>query len=414
MVESAEATSKIFKRGFGLKPLVQGELTEDYHSRLIEGIIQRDYSLAVGDLTFRLAKAFGFCYGVDRSVDYAYEARKQFPNKALYLTAEIIHNPRVNRRLMEMGVQFLSGPYQGVKRVEDLTSDDVVIIAAFGTSVEELAKIQKQGCTLVDTTCGSVVNVWKRVERYAGDGYTAIIHGSYKHEETQATASRVTQYHNGQYLIVWDKAETRQVCDYIVRGGDKQRFMEVFGKCLSAGFDPDRDLVRIGCANQTTMLSSESSEIAEMLRQAMAQRYGEAALDQHFRNFDTICSATQERQDAVLELIKEPLDLMVVIGGFNSSNTNHLCEITSKIVPTYHIDEVPCLLSRDQIRHKPFGQKETVVTDRWLPDGAVRVGITAGASTPDRVIGEAVTRILTLRGHAVPDEVLAPTPSASS
>ncbi len=407
MAEQTEVASKVFKRGFGLKPLVQGELTEDYHSRLVESIIQRDYTLTVGDLTVRLAKAFGFCYGVDRSVDYAYEARKQFPDRSLYLTAEIIHNPRVNRRLMEMGVRFLTGPYKGAKGVEDLTPDDVVIIAAFGTSVEELAKIQKQGCTMVDTTCGSVVNVWKRVERYAQDGYTAIIHGNYNHEETQATASRVTQHSGGRYLIVWNKEETRQVCDYIVDGGDRGRFMATFGKCSSPGFDPDRDLARVGCANQTTMLSTESAEIAEMLRQAMIRRYGEAAVDEHFRNFDTICSATQERQDAVLELIKEPLDLMVVIGGFNSSNTNHLCEITSRVVPTYHIDEVSCLLSRDQIRHKPFGQRESVVTEGWLPDGVVRIGITAGASTPDRVIGEAIIRVLALRGYEVPDVAVA-------
>ncbi|PIQ82902.1 MAG: 4-hydroxy-3-methylbut-2-enyl diphosphate reductase [Candidatus Omnitrophica bacterium CG11_big_fil_rev_8_21_14_0_20_64_10] len=396
----------IFRRGFGLKEQVREDLAQDYRSRLIEEIRSRGNRLQVGDLTILLAKEFGFCYGVERAVDYAYETKKQFPQRRVFLTTELIHNPRVNNNLREMGIGFLNGPGEGDCSIDDLTPQDVVIIAAFGTQVPEMDRLQKKGCVLVDATCGSVVLVWKRVEQYGRDGFTAIVHGNYKHEETRATVSRATQFPQGRYLVVWDKPEAQRVCDYIRTGKDKAGFLKYFdGKC-SEGFDPDRDLLRVGVANQTTMLSSDSLEIGAMLKRAMADRYGAAALGEHFRSFDTICSATQDRQDAMLEMVKQKLDLAIIIGGFNSSNTGHLCEIASQYCPAYHIDEASGILSDCRIRHKPVGRTEPIVTEDWLPAGKLTIGVTAGASTPNRVIGDAIERLLEIRGYALAEEGL--------
>lgn len=393
--------TQIFRRGFGLKDQVQEDLAQDYRSRLIEEIRSKGNQLVAGETTFLLAQEFGFCYGVERAVDYAYETRKRFPEKAIFLTTELIHNPRVNNCLREMGIGFLNGPGPNDKPIGALTDQDVVIIAAFGTRVEEMELLKAKGTILVDATCGSVIQVWKRVEIYAKEGFTAIVHGNYQHEETRATVSRATQFPGGMYLVVWDKSEGARVCDYIRQGAVKADFLAHFdGKC-SPGFDPDQDLLRVGVANQTTMLSSESLEIAQMLKEAMLSRYGEKELPRHFRNFDTICSATQDRQDAIVEMVRRKVDLVIVIGGFNSSNTNHLCEMASQHVPTYHIDEASGILSADEIRHKPIGKTEPLVARGWLPKGPVTIGVTAGASTPNRVIGDAIEKIIQVKGRTL-------------
>ena len=389
---------QVFRKGFGLKEEVQQDLAQDYRSRIVEEVRGGGNALRIGPISFRLAKEFGFCYGVERAVDYAYETKKRFPDRRIFLTTELIHNPRVNNCLREMGIGFLNGTGPHDRKVEQLTPEDVVIIAAFGTRVEEMEMLKRRGCVLVDATCGSVVLVWKRVEQYARDGFTAVVHGNYRHEETRATVSRATQFPGGRYVVVWDKAEAEKVCDYIRNGRDRQGFLDQFSSKSSPGFNPDLDLQRVGVANQTTMLSSESLEIGEMLKSAMRDRYGEEKLAEHFRTFDTICSATQDRQDAVMEMVKEPMDLMIVIGGFNSSNTSHLCEIASQHAPAYHIDEADCILSATEIRHKPVGSAVPVVTRDWLPEGPVTIGITAGASTPNRVIGDAMQRIAAARG----------------
>ena len=308
-----------------MKEAVAGELAAAYDSAVVDQVRASDYQFAAGRLTLHLAREFGFCYGVDRAVDYAYQARRRFPGRNVFLTGEIIHNPHVNQRLRDNGIRFLSDPGE---RRETLGADDVVILPAFGVTVEEMAQLAGQGCTLVDTTCGSVLNVWKNVTRYAQDGFTAIIHGKVKHEETRATASQALKFPRGRYLVVLDKDEAAVVCDYIRHGGDREAFIARFGAASSPGFDPDIDLHRVGCANQTTMLMSESLEIGEMFGAAIADRYGAEALPQHFRAFDTICSATQERQDAVIALLDEQaLDLMLVVGGYNSSNTCNLARI---------------------------------------------------------------------------------------
>jgi 4-hydroxy-3-methylbut-2-enyl diphosphate reductase len=387
----------VFRKGLDMKEAVAGELSAAYDSSIVEQVRARDFKFQSGRLTIHLAREFGFCYGVDRAVDYAYQARRRFPGRNVFLTGEIIHNPHVNDRLRDEGIRFLSDTGE---RRDTLGPDDVVILPAFGVTVGEMAQLSLQGCTLVDTTCGSVLNVWKNVVRYAQDGFTAVIHGKVKHEETRATASQALKYPAGRYLVVLDRQDATFVCDYIRRGGDRAAFLARFEGAMSPGFDPDRDLDRVGCANQTTMLMSESLEIGEMFRVAIAERYGEAQLAEHFRAFDTICSATQERQDAVLDLLAhERLDLMLVVGGYNSSNTCNLARICAERVPTYHIADPEALVSGDEIRHRPVGAPSTTmgkedVTREWLrASGPIVVGLTAGASTPNNIVGQVIHRL---------------------
>jgi 4-hydroxy-3-methylbut-2-enyl diphosphate reductase len=398
----------IFRKGLDLKHEVAGVLRASYHSDLIEAVKEADFQYSSGRLTVYLAREFGFCYGVDRAVDYAYQTRRRFPDRTVYLTGEIIHNPHVNAELRAQGIRFLSDPGE---TIEALGPDDVVILPAFGVTVELLQSLEQREATLVDTTCGSVLNVWKNVRRYAEDGFTSVIHGKYWHEETQATASQALHAGAGRYLIVLDRQEAALVCDYIVRGGSRSAFLERFASAVSPGFDPDRDLQHVGCANQTTMLSSESLDVGEMFRRAILERYGAAALTERFRAFDTICSATQDRQDAVRALLDtRAVDLMLVIGGLNSSNTCNLARICAQQVPTYHIADPLWLVSRHQIRHKPVGRSDETTSAEWLPcEGAVKVGLTSGASTPDNLMAAAIQRLDQLVNDATPN----PSPARS-
>jgi 4-hydroxy-3-methylbut-2-enyl diphosphate reductase len=388
-----------FRRGFGLKSVIEGALVGDYHSRIVDLVRGRGYTLVAGDLTFRLAGEFGFCYGVDRAVEYAYETRSKFPVQRIFLVGEIIHNPHVNAKLRDMGVECLHHLERAEFDFGVVTPGDVVILPAFGVTVQDLERLRAIGCVLVDTTCGSVLNVWKRVDSYARDGFTALIHGKYYHEETKATASQVTKYPAGRYLVVRDMDEAQAVCGYVEGRGGRVELLERFAGKQSPGFEPERDLVRVGVANQTTMLSGESLAIAGEVRKSMITRYGEGTLAEHFRTFDTICSATQDRQDAVVKLIAEPLDLMVVIGGYNSSNTAHLAAICEPRVPTYHIEDAACIdPGTGTIRFRPEGARAELRRDGWLPPGRVTIGVTAGASTPNNKIGETIERIAATRG----------------
>lgn len=389
----------IFRKGLDMKAAVADALAADYHSAIVDRLKAADFRHTAGRVTVHLAREFGFCYGVDRAVDYAYQARKRFGDRNVFLTGEIIHNPHVNDKLRASGIRFLSDAGESV---DALTPEDVVILPAFGVTVQDLDRFVGIGCTLVDTTCGSVLNVWKNVARYAQDGFTSVIHGKVHHEETRATASQALKFPDGRYLVVFDRDEASAVCDYIRHGGDRAAFLERFGQAASAGFDPDRHLERIGLANQTTMLMSESLEIGEMFRDAMRDRYGKGVLADHYREFDTICSATQERQDAVIALLDEhQLDLMLVVGGYNSSNTCNLANICAARVPTYHIAEPECIASADTIRHRPVTQPVSptrkvgeVTATGWLPpDRPIVVGLTAGASTPNNIIGAVVERL---------------------
>jgi 4-hydroxy-3-methylbut-2-en-1-yl diphosphate reductase len=401
--------STYFRKGFGLKAEVQGELAA-YEGNLVDLLRERDYTLTVEDVTIRLAREFGFCYGVERAVEYAYQTRRKFPDRRIFLVGEIIHNPFVNDRLREQGITILErGPMRadGEAPAFDFSGilpEDVVILPAFGVTIQDFDALRELGCVLVDTTCGSVLNVWKRVESYARDGFTALIHGKYYHEETRATASQVGKYPGGHYLIVRDMSEARAVCDFIEGRAGRERLEQFIPHASSPGFDPDVHLRRIGVANQTTMLARESLAIGEEVGAAIARARGPEARASDFRTFDTICSATQERQDAVLELLKEPLDLMIVIGGFNSSNTISLAALCAERVPTYHIESVHGIdPSRRTIHFRRAGIKHVEAeTDDWMPPaGPVRVGLTAGASTPNNKIGDVMLRVLATRGLSI-------------
>jgi 4-hydroxy-3-methylbut-2-enyl diphosphate reductase len=383
----------IFRNGFGLRSTVSDEISEDYHGAIVDLLRSRHYRLSLGPLTIHLAREFGFCYGVDKAIDFAYQTRAQFPDRTIYLTAEIIHNPRVNRRLLEMGFVFLSGQYSpSAPRIPQ--AGDVVLLPAFGATVEEVQHFRDRGCVVVDTTCGSVVHVWKRVEKYARDGYTSVIHGKHAHEETRATASQVTAQ-GGQYVVVRDLVETERLCD-VIRGKAKpEDLCGAFSHAASPGFNPTTHLNKVGVANQTTMLSSESLEVARLLGEAMKERVGPERLPDHFRSFDTICSATQDRQDAVLAMAAEGLDLLLVLGGYNSSNTMQLLTIASKYTRAYHIEDARNLESAHLIRHKPQGVSSRETTSmEWLPAIPARIGLTAGASTPNQVIHETIIRLV--------------------
>jgi 4-hydroxy-3-methylbut-2-enyl diphosphate reductase len=365
----------------------------------VQAIKAADYQLSVGRFTFRMARSLGFCYGVDRAVEYAYETCAKFAERRIFLIGEIIHNPHVNQQLRERGVQFLLPDSDGQFDFSAVRQDDVVIIPAFGVKLEDLELLKGIGCVLVDTTCGSVLHVWKRVESYARDGFTAIIHGKYFHEETRATSSQVLRHPEGRYLIVRDMDETDLVCGFIRGEVEASAIRERFLDRASEGFDPERDLARIGVANQTTMLASESLAIAARLGESMADRYGNEALPEHFRSFDTICSATQDRQDAVRDMMQNPPDVMIVVGGFNSSNTNHLAALCARSTRTYHIESARGIdVETGVITYKPAGTQEVAEAKGWLPDGPVEIGLTAGASTPDSLIGETTQNILRMNG----------------
>ena len=380
-----------FRRGFGHGEVVASQMQTEYNSGLIQEIRDRHYSLTRGEVTIKLAEDFGFCWGVERAVAMAYETRKHFPTEQIWITNEIIHNPGVNQRLRDMQVAFIEVD-KGEKDFAVVGQGDVVILPAFGASVQEMQLLNDKGCTIVDTTCPWVSKVWNTVEKHKKKDHTSIIHGKYNHEETIATSSFA-----GKYLVVLNLDQARYVADYILGGGDRQDFLDRFSRACSLGFDPDTDLERIGIANQTTMLKGETEQIGKLFEHTMLQKYGPQALNDHFLSFNTICDATQERQDAMFTLVEQPLDLMVVIGGYNSSNTTHLQEIAvERQIPSYHVDSADRLGPGNQIEHKPL-HGDLTVTQNWLPEGPITVGITSGASTPDRSVEEVIERIFAIK-----------------
>jgi 4-hydroxy-3-methylbut-2-en-1-yl diphosphate reductase len=392
---SLNQSDNYHRKGFGHQADVEVVLKSEYESDLIKEIRDRNYTLTRGDVTIRLAQSFGFCWGVERAVAIAYETRQHFPTQQIWITNEIIHNPSVNQRLRDMNVQFIQVE-NGVKNFEIINSGDVVILPAFGASVQEMQLLNDKGCTIVDTTCPWVSKVWNTIEKHKKKDYTSIIHGQYKHEETVATSSFADKY-----LVVLNMAQANYVADYILNNGDspaeklarRTEFLTKFSNAYSVGFDPDIDLEKVGIANQTTMLKTETEAIGKLFERTMMKKYSTAELNDHFQSFNTICDATQERQDAMFELVEEPLDLMLVIGGYNSSNTTHLQEISIEHqIPSYHIDSDARILADNQIEHKPLS-KDLEITKNWLPAGKIVVGVTSGASTPDKVVEAAIERI---------------------
>lgn len=384
---SLQQSESYHRKGFGHEEEVATVMQSAYQSSLIQEIRENNYIIKRGNVTIKMAQSFGFCWGVERAVAMAYETRQHFPTENIWITNEIIHNPSVNQHLQDMKVEFI--PVEnGNKDFSVVNSGDVVILPAFGASVQEMQILNEKGCKIVDTTCPWVSKVWNTVEKHKKRDYTSIIHGKYSHEETVATSSFADKY-----LIVLNYKEAEYVSNYILNGGNREEFLAKFSRACSEGFDPDQDLVQIGIANQTTMLKSETEQIGKLLEHTMMKKYGPDNLNQHFQSFNTICDATQERQDAMIGILDDPLDLMVVIGGFNSSNTTHLQEMSvEKGIPSYHIDCSERILTDNRIEHKPLG-KPLEIQENWLPEGEILVGITSGASTPDKVVEEVIEKI---------------------
>ncbi len=388
---SLHQSENYHRQGFGREAEIAGVLNTEYQSNLIQTIRDNHYRLERGDVTIRLAEAFGFFWGVERAVAMAYETRQHFPTERIWITNEIIHNPSVNQRLREMEVGFIS-VIEGNKDFSPVDRGDVVILPAFGASVTEMKLLNDKGCTIVDTTCPWVSKVWNSVEKHKKKDFTSIVHGKYNHEETIATSSFADKY-----LVVLNLEQAEYLSNYILNGGNREEFLAKFSKAYSEDFDPDRDLQRIGIANQTTMLKSETEQIGKLFEHTMLQKYGPIELNEHFMSFNTICDATQERQDAMFELVEENLSLMLVIGGFNSSNTTHLQEIAiERGIPSYHIDSADRIGADNRVEHKPLG-KDLEVVENWLPAGKIVVGVTSGASTPDKVVEDAIEKIFAIK-----------------
>ena len=394
------ARNKVNLRTPEVMSAVQKQVESHYRSDIVDKVRRDGGIVSVGGLTVRLAKQFGFCYGVERAIDLAYAARKVFKDRRLFIVGEIIHNPEVNEQISSLGIKNLTGLNKQAD-ISDLQPDDVVILPAFGTELAILQQIKDRGCQIVDTTCGDVMSVWKRVRKYASESATSIIHGKAEHEETKATSSRALGDGKGHYLVVLTLADTDYVCDYIRNGGDKQAFLEKFSGAYSIGFDPDVHLRTIGVANQTTMLRGETEEVQRRIQKAIADRDGAELAAKNFRFFDTICGATQERQDALRELLDVPMNLLLVVGGYNSSNTSHLAEMGEEKLPTYFVLNASRLLSENEIRHYDLHEKREVVAHDWLPKSPVVVGITAGASCPNNLIEETLIRLFQLRGIGI-------------
>ena len=377
------------RRGFESPTKRAQALEKAYQSNLITSIRDNGFSYKRGRLNIKLAQAFGFCWGVERAVAMAYETRRHYPNENIWITNEIIHNPSVNDHLRKMNVKFISAK-NGIKDFSSVSDGDVVILPAFGSTVQEIKLLHEKGCHIIDTTCPWVSKVWHTVEKHKKHIFTSIIHGKFKHEETLATSSFA-----GKYLVVLDLEEANYVSQYILGNGNRNEFLTKFAKAFSNGFDPDKDLEKVGVANQTTMLKSETEEIGKLFERTMLQKFGPDNINDHFLAFNTICDATEERQDAMFSLVDEDLDILVVIGGFNSSNTTHLQEIAiSKNIESFHIDTPDRIsVENNTIFHKPLGS-ELIVKNNFLPEGEIKVGITSGASTPDKVVADVIEKLV--------------------
>ena len=353
--------------------------------------------LDLGAVRFILARHFGFCYGVENAIEISYKALEDNPDKRIYLLSQMIHNPEVNEDLESRGLRFIQDTHgQMLMDWSELKADDIVIIPAFGTTLETEARLKSIGIDPLkhNTTCPFVEKVWKRSAQLGTQDYTVVIHGKAAHEETRATFSHTAQ--GSPAVIVKDMAETQELGRIILGEVPVSRFSELFGTRCTPGFDPEKDLARIGVVNQTTMLATETQAIADRLKQVMVKKYGDAAIGQHFADTrDTLCYATNDNQDATNELLKQEADLALVVGGYNSSNTSHLVELLERKFPTYFINGDKELLSAAEIEHFNYPAHKLERTKGWLPaKRPVTIILTSGASCPDTLLDRVMLKVL--------------------
>lgn len=372
-----------------------------YRCELVERL-RKEGSMQLGRLTLRLPQEFGFCWGVDRALAMVEEAREQFPQRPMWLLNSIIHNPKVNADMRTRGIGFLKGPHAEAGALERLGTNDVVIVPAFSAEVEEMQFLRERGVEVVDTTCPWVIKPHKRTLKYVKDGFTTIIHGTVGHDETRSTCSLVL-HHGGHYVVVHDLEETEFLARYLEGTFSAESLMKALKEgAFSEGFRPQKDLIKIGLINQTTMLASESREVAQRLRQALLVRDGEDSLAEFFRDFDTICKATQDNQDAATAVVSEDVDLFLVVGGYDSSNTRNLARVgDARNVPSYHIEGPECLLP-EGVKYLERHTGKIQIARDWMPrSGSVTVAFTAGASTPDAILGQVVEKVVELAGESL-------------
>ncbi len=369
-------------------------------ARQAQDRLKRDLSPAMldfGPVRFALARHFGFCFGVENAIEIAYKTLEAHPDRRIFFLSEMIHNPNVNRDLQERGVGFIFEP-SGEQLVpwEALTPEDIVVVPAFGTTLEVQEELAAHGIDpyTYNTTCPFVEKVWNRSVELGEGGYTVVVHGKAAHEETRATFSHSVR--SAPTLVVLNLEEAHILAQTIRGNLGRDAFLERFGHKCSEGFDPDRHLIRVGVVNQTTMLASETREIAQVLRRALADRYGEANLKDHYADTsDTLCYATNENQNATYALIEQGADLALVVGGYNSSNTSHIVELCEKAMPTYFIRNADEILSESCIRHFSLASHQVVTAEGWLPHKRpLDVVLTCGASCPDAIVDEVLLRVL--------------------
>ena len=361
---------------------------------------KQDFSPSVldfGPIIFYLARHFGFCYGVENAIEISYKALEENPSGRVYLLSQMIHNQEVNEDLQGRGVKFIMDT-DGHQYIpwQDIRQDDIVIIPAFGTTVEIENLLLDKGVEVqkYNTTCPFVEKVWNRAEKLGGEQYTVIIHGKPKHEETRATFSHSSLA--AASIIVRDMEDSIVAGKFILGELDEERFLQHFEGKLSPGFDPSRHLQRVGVVNQTTMLATETQAIADYFRQVMIDRYGLSDLKDHFADTrDTLCYATNDNQDATYELLKTDAHLALVVGGYNSSNTSHIVELCERKFPTYFINSEAEIKSGDEIHHFDYARKQKLISHNFIPvTRPVKIVLTSGASCPDTLVDRVMLRLL--------------------